>query len=176
MICPQCGYDMGNKSKCLRCGYEVKTLSVVNQKDEHGQDAQGDNNETIDIDPCNVFLTHPYGYDDDFGTGFGSPFDDPFVSIIDSLFGDPIGDLLGGLFGFDMSPPRHRMEEPPTPRKKKQGPIVVVDDIEIIEPEKDGEAKDDEQPEPGEPKDEEPHKKKSDSKIKNMFKRNNTRK
>ena len=179
MICPQCGYEMGNKSKCLRCGYEVKTLSVVTQKDENEQDArqQQEKPEVIDIDPCNVFLTHPYGYEDDFGTGFGSPFDDPFVSIIDSLFGDPIGDLLGGLFGFDMSPPRRHREEPLPPRKKKQGPIVVVDDIEIIEPDKEYEEKADmEEQKTDERTDGEQQKKKSESKIKNMFKRNNNRK
>ncbi|MDE7107921.1 MAG: hypothetical protein K2O39_06310, partial [Clostridiales bacterium] len=73
MICPQCGYDMGNKNKCLRCGYEVKNLSVVVEKDEPKKEQEENN--VIDIDPCNVFLTHPYGYEDDFGTGFGSPFD-----------------------------------------------------------------------------------------------------
>lgn len=136
MICPQCGYDMGNKNKCIRCGYEAKNLVVVEQKDRQKDEPEKEETETKIIDPCNVYLTHPYGYEDDFGTGFG-PSGDPFVSIIDSLFGgDPIGDLLGGLFGFDMSPPRsvHR-DEPQPAKRKKQGPVVVVDDVEVITPE-----------------------------------------
>ena len=170
MICPQCGYEMGNKNKCLRCGYEVKTLSVVVEKDEPKQERE----DVKVIDPCNVFLTHPYGYEDDFGTGFGSAFDDPFVSLIDSLFGDPIGDLLGGLFGFETvhnAPPPQN--DPPQPKRKKQGPVVVVDDIEIIEPDgtsKKSKPKTEQKTEQSEPQ------KKSDGKIKNMFKRNNNKK
>lgn len=179
MICPQCGYDMGNKSKCIRCGYEVKTLTVVTENDEKKQEQKQEKDETIVIDPCNVYLTHPYGYDDEYGTGYGSPFDDPFVSIIDSLFGDPIGDLFGGLFGFDMSPPRRpRREDPPPARRKKQGPIVVVDDIEIIEPEKE-----DKKTEKPHPQHQSEHKnpsgsahKKPNGKFKNMFKKNDHRK
>lgn len=143
MICPQCGYDMGNKNKCLRCGYEVKTLTVVSEEEQKKREEK-EEDDTIVIDPMNVFLTHPYGYEDDFGTGYGAPIDDPFVSIIDSLFGgDPFADLLGGLFGFGS--PRHRVvhEEPPPRKKKKQGPIIVVDDIEIIDPNKKEEDDDD---------------------------------
>lgn len=173
MICPQCGYDMGNKNRCLRCGYEVKTLTVVTEKDEQEREEK-EKDDTIVIDPCNVFLTHPYGYEDDFGTGYGSPFDDPFVSIIDSIFGDPIGDLLGGLFGFDMAPPHRQIrEESPPTKRKKQGPIVVVDDIEIIEPDKEEKSKTESKEQPQ--KTDEPRKKASD-KFKNIFKRNNNRK
>ena len=132
MICPQCGYDMGNKSKCLRCGYEVKTLAVVDESEQNEQ-RQEEHNDTKVIDPCNVYLTHPYGYDDDEGTGFG-PFGSPFASLFDDLFGDPISDLLGGLFGFDVSPRRSRIrEEEPPKKKRKQGPIVEVNEVEIIE-------------------------------------------
>lgn len=134
MICPQCGYDIGNKNKCVRCGFEVKTIAVVdNPKSEK---AGNDNTvETKVIDPCNVFLTHPYGYDDDFGTGFG-PFGDPFASLFDDIFGDPISDLLGGLFGINIGGTVRRtvVHEPEPPKKKKkQGPVIEVRDVEIIE-------------------------------------------
>ena len=170
MICPQCGYDMGNKNKCLRCGYEVKTLTVVSEEEQKKrEEKQKEEDDTIVIDPMNVFLTHPYGYEDDFGTGYGAPIDDPFVSIIDSLFGgDPFADLLGGLFGFG-SPRRHVVhEEPPPRKKKKQGPIIVVDDIEIIDPNKE------EEPEEEDPKDDNPTDN-TDTK-KNFFNRNKNKK
>lgn len=140
MICPNCGYDMGNKSKCIRCGHEVKTLAVVDVDAENKESKSGkeDKIETKVIDPCNVFLTHPGGYEgieEDYGMGFS--FGDPFASLFGDFFGDPIGDLLGGLFGIDLNPRRRarREEEEPPKKKRKQGPVVVVDDIEIIEPE-----------------------------------------
>lgn len=124
---------MGNKSKCLRCGYEIKNLAVVDENAEKN-DTEQEKIETKVIDPCNVFLTHPYGYEDDYGTGFG-PMGDPFASLFGDLFGDPISDLLGGLFGFDVIRPRrqtYREEEPPK-KKRKQGPVVVIDDIELFD-------------------------------------------
>lgn len=132
MICPQCGYDMGNRNKCYRCGYEAKTLAVVKESDKNDDDARDSEDvpETKVIDPCNVFLTHPNGYEDeeeDFAI-FGSP----FSSLFGDIFGDPIGDLLGGLFGIDLGPRRTVVREEPPKRKKKQGPIVEVDDVEII--------------------------------------------
>lgn len=134
MICPQCGYDMGNKNKCIRCGYENKDLAVVDTA-EDGNKNKKEDIETKVIDPCNVYLTHPYGYEDDYGTGFG-PFGDPFASLFDDMFGDPISDLLGGLFGINLGGSTRRTvirEEEPPKRKKKQGPIVEVNDVEIIE-------------------------------------------
>ena len=175
MICPQCGYDMGHKNKCLRCGYEVKTLTVVSEDEREDKSKDEDKDDTIVIDPMNVFLTHPYGYDDDFGTGYGAPMDDPFVSIIDSLFGgDPFADLLGGLFGFGPSRHRQFVEEPRPTKKKKQGPIIVVDDIEIIDPNKPDEDEDNESP----PEDDAPQDSSSDDtdKKKKIFKRNKNRK
>lgn len=128
MICPQCGYDMGNKNKCIRCGYEVKTLAVVDERaDGDEPKTEQEKTETKIIDPCNVYLTHPYGFEDDDGFG------DPFASLFGGLFGDPIGDLLGGLFGFDVSPRRSAFyEEEPPKKKRKQGPIVEVSDVEVI--------------------------------------------
>ena len=131
MICPHCGYDMGNKNKCLRCGYEVKDVAVSDgreRKDGHKKDDP----ETIVIDPCNVYLTHPYGYEDDDGVDY-----DPFADLFGNLFNDPISDLLGGLFGFDLNPfgrsSRRTVVDEPPPKKKKQGPIYVVDDVEILD-------------------------------------------
>ena len=94
MECPRCGYDMQNKSKCLRCGYEVKTLATVDVADEKKSKGTSDEEkiETKIIDPCNVYLTHPYGVDEEFDVSFGGG---GFGSIFDMLFGDPISDLLG---------------------------------------------------------------------------------
>lgn len=134
MRCPQCGYDMGNKNKCIRCGYEVHDVAVVKNDRDDNEEPKKEKQDEPDvkvIDPCNVYLTHPYGYDDDFGTGFG-PGGDPFASLFGDLFGDPIGDLLGGLFGFDVSPRRPRPEEPPK-KKKKTGPVVEVTDVEFLD-------------------------------------------
>ena len=132
MICPECGYDMGNRNKCYRCGFEVKTLTVVDNADkDESQNADEEKVETKVIDPCNVYITHPYGVEDEvFGSaGRG------FSSLFDELFGDPISDLLGGLFGINLNPRRSVFidDPPPQPKKKrKEGPIIVVDDIEII--------------------------------------------
>lgn len=131
MICPECGYDMGNRNKCYRCGFEAKTLVVVDDhEEEEPKKSKEEEVETKVIDPCNVYLTHPYGYEDYdvFGSSAG-----PFSSLFDELFGDPISDLLGGLFGINLNPRRTVVrEEPPPKPKRKQGPIIVVDDIEII--------------------------------------------
>ncbi|MBD5132769.1 MAG: hypothetical protein HDT28_09345 [Clostridiales bacterium] len=129
MICPQCGYDMGKKNKCIRCGYEASELTVFDEKEQAEREKEREQSETKVIDPCNVYLTHPYGYDEydsDFGMG------DPFGSLFGSLFGDPIGDLLGGLFGFDVRPQR-QVHEQPTKKGKKQGPVVEVRDVEMVD-------------------------------------------
>ncbi len=172
MICPQCGYDMGNKNKCIRCGYAVKTLAVV---DEHASDenVREEHNETKVIDPCNVYLTHPYGYEDDYDTGFG-PFGSPFSSLFDDLFGDPISDLLGGLFGFDIggSSRRSSVYEDESPKKKrKQGPVVEVRDVEIIDDKASPQHENKTNAEHDEVKDN-----KDNKSFKNPFKKNNKRK
>lgn len=140
MICPQCGYDMGNKNKCIRCGYTVKNLAVVDSHSQSdGSDGanehkkQNDEPETKVIDPCNVYLTHPYGYEDD-GMDFGPFGGSPFSSLFDDLFGDPISDLLGGLFGFDVTGGRSSAaRNEPQKKPKKQGPIVEVKNVEILD-------------------------------------------
>lgn len=130
MICPHCGYDMGKKNKCLRCGYEANELAVVDD-DKRDESVKEERSETKVIDPCNVFLTHPYGYDeyeDDIESS-----GDPFGDLFNDLFGDPISDLLGGLFGFNVGG-RPRRDERSQPKKgKKQGPVVEVDDVELVD-------------------------------------------
>ncbi|MDE7463658.1 MAG: hypothetical protein K2M48_01395 [Clostridiales bacterium] len=127
MVCPQCGYDMGNKSKCLRCGYEVKTLVTVDETRKKDED------ETKVIDPADVFISNGY---DDFDDSFGDPFD-PFSMLFGNVF-DPIGDLLGGLFGLDVRTSRStrnsRIVEPENePKRKKQGKVVEVNNVEFLD-------------------------------------------
>lgn len=140
MICPQCGYDMGNKNKCLRCGYTVKAPIPADERKQDGEGKREEKDEVKVIDPANVYVTHPYGYDgyeDDFGAGFGA-FGSPFSSLFDDLFGDPISDLLGGLFGINMGRPQQRnqrrSEEPPK-KRRKQGPVIELnkDQVEIVD-------------------------------------------
>ena len=97
MKCPNCGYDLPQgKSRCLRCGYQCKDLTVAASDDEAKNKRTQD--ETIDIDPDRVYISHgeqPRGgsiFDDIFGCfgGFGG-----------GLFGSVLDDLFGGLFGED---------------------------------------------------------------------------
>lgn len=146
MICPRCGYDMENKNMCLRCGYRVTDIAPVKNTEDNSESEKSKQEEveTKVIDPCNVYLTHPYGVDDDeyLSTGFGGG----FGSIFDVLFGDPF-DIIGDIFGMGprMRPHRQsyarqeRQEDPPK-KKRKQGPVVDVEpsEVEVIE---DGEPK-----------------------------------
>lgn len=125
MICPQCGYDIGNKNKCLRCGYEVKTLVVSDRKNnDEGRP------ETKVIDPDSVYISNG-GYDDSYA--------DPFDMLFGNIF-DPIGDLLGGLFGLDVRSHRSASfgyddEEEDYNRGKKggEGKVVEVKKVEILD-------------------------------------------
>lgn len=124
MICPQCGYDIGSKHKCMRCGYEVKTLVAVDETDAHKENKR-DEPETKVIDPDRVFISSGDEYGDDF-------FDDPFGSVFGSLFGfDPIGDLLGGLFGLDVRSSRREPEPKyiPSEEELEQGPHAEIDKV-----------------------------------------------
>ena len=153
MVCPQCGFDMGNKHKCMRCGYEVKTLAVMddteNKENGHGEE------ETVTrvIDPADVYISN--------GDAYGDDFSDPFSALFGDIF-DPIGSLLGGLFGFDVrSPfsafddePRERIEERESDKKNK---VVEVKKVEIFD-------------ENGNPIEQESKLKKTVNKIKNKVK------
>lgn len=129
MLCPQCGYDVGNEHRCKRCGYEIKTLATVDESRRKEEEKEP----TKIIDPRDTYITSEYGDFDVFGDGSSDPFDALFGSIF-----DPIGDLLGGLFGFDVKPfgrsnQRVNMYPDDKPQKKrKQGPIVEVDEVEVI--------------------------------------------
>ena len=132
MICPQCGYDMGRAHRCLRCGFEIKTLAVVDENDEKKEEHEHKEEEpsTVVIDPRNTYISNP---DEDYFDTF-DPFD-PFGSLFGGMF-DPIGDLLGGLFGFDIRGGSRRREEPPEPetkKRRKKGPIVEVNNVEILD-------------------------------------------
>lgn len=130
MLCPQCGYDVGNEHRCKRCGYEIKTLATVDESRRKEEEKEP----TKIIDPRDTYITSEYGGYDVFGDG---GFSDPFDALFGSIF-DPIGDLLGGLFGFDVNPfgrsnKRVNMYPDDKPQKKrKQGPIVEVDEVEVI--------------------------------------------
>lgn len=93
MLCPQCGYDMENNSKCVRCGYEVKTLAVIDENVNNEKDEP----ETRVIDPDATYISG--GERRTSGGGYS----DPFSSIFGDVF-DPIGSILGDLFGFSSSP------------------------------------------------------------------------
>ena len=57
MKCPNCGYDLPQgKSRCLRCGYQCKDLTVAASDDEAKNKRTQD--ETIDIDPDRVYISH----------------------------------------------------------------------------------------------------------------------
>lgn len=136
MICPQCGHDMGSAHRCLRCGYEVKNLAPVdssrsNDDGNERKNSEEENNTKV-IDPSNVYITT--SYDD----GYSGGYTDPFSSIFDDIFGDPLTSLLGGLFGFDIrgeSRSPHRHDEEPQKKKKKQGPVVEVKNVEFFDEE-----------------------------------------
>ncbi len=135
MICPNCGYDMGSANKCLRCGYTVKTLAVVDP-DNDEEVKKDDGEETIVIDPSETYISS-YDDDDDFG---GSVFADPFSALFGDVF-DPIGDILGGLFGIDIRPERPKKSQHATEqdviehkkRKREAAPVVEVKDVEIVD-------------------------------------------
>lgn len=125
MICPQCGYDIGNKNKCLRCGYEVKTLVTVDETEK-----KDDRPDTKIIDPSKVYISNG---EDDFDDGFF----DPFSMLFGNIF-DPIGDLLGGLFGLDVRSSHSSSRSSYTtqerePKRKKQGKVVEVNNVEFLD-------------------------------------------
>lgn len=112
MICPQCGYDIGTKHRCLRCGYEITSLVTVDEEETKRREKES----AKVIDPGATYLTDEYGYavDED-----DEPFAGPFGSLLEGIFGfDPFADLLGGFFGMGSMGGR--------PRKRKE---VYIDRI-----------------------------------------------
>ncbi len=129
MICPQCGYEMGSSHKCLRCGYEVKTLVTVDEKEQTKENKSKEEEPvTKVIDPDKVYISNA---DDGFDDGF----DDPFSMLFGDIF-DPIGSLLGGLFGFDAHSSHSsydRIQEQQPEQKKDKNKVVEVKKVEIYD-------------------------------------------
>lgn len=127
MICPQCGYDMGTAHRCLRCGYEVKTLVAVDEEEQRKREED----EIKVIDPENTYLTDEYGYavDEDEDVKYSDPFD----MLFGSLFGDPFSDLLGGLFGFDVSSRTEPRTAARQQEKSKKDDVVEVKKVEFLD-------------------------------------------
>ena len=130
MVCPQCGYDIGTKNKCVRCGYEVKTLAPIDEEEQKKRQEE----ETIVIDPQSTILTDEYGNsvdddDDEYYT-------DPISAIFDGLFGgDPFASLFGGfggLFG-DPQPRRSARKERAESSREKDRNIVEVKKVEFFD-------------------------------------------
>ncbi len=126
MVCPQCGYDMGRAHRCMRCGYEVKTLVTVDEDRSDGENKEEEPN-TVVIDPSNVYLSSEDDFDGEFDVF------DPFSALFGGMF-DPIGDILGGLFGVDMRAVRkEEMEQEKKKREKKNSKVVEVRNVEILD-------------------------------------------
>lgn len=109
MICPHCGYDMKNASKCLRCGYQERELSVVVKEEE-----------PTEIDADRIYLTG--GESESRGGGLFDLFDP-----LGSLFGGLFGDVLGDLFGFDSDNYEDEEEE------EELQEIVEVRKVELLD-------------------------------------------
>ena len=86
MKCPECGYDMGKSSKCLRCGYTVRAIVPVDPETiEHEEPKK---TKVINADDVRVSRGHGGGlFDSIFGGGLGSIFGGGIGSLFDSLFG-----------------------------------------------------------------------------------------
>ena len=92
MKCPQCGYDMANKSKCLRCGYTARDMVLIDPEkiEEEGEPKE----EKREIDPDDVRVSRAGGgglFESLFGSFFGGGFfgGSMFGGLFDSLFGEP---------------------------------------------------------------------------------------
>lgn len=86
MKCPKCGLDMANKSRCLRCGYTVKDVVLIDpekiEKEEEPKEVKRE------INPEDVRVSRAGGniFDSLFGGFFGGSM---FGGLFDSLFGEP---------------------------------------------------------------------------------------
>ncbi len=130
MICPQCGFDMGTKHRCLRCGFEVKTLVAVDEEEQKRRESEA----AKVIDPSNTYLTDEYGNSVDEEDSFS-----PFGSIFGDLFGfDPFADIFGSFFDVGVGVPhKHRevyMDREHDPDEDDGSPkIVEVNKVEILD-------------------------------------------
>ncbi len=98
MKCPNCGNNMKDSYRCLRCGFQFKGVA---KGDETSNDSKNDETETIEtreVSDSEVHLSRKHG-------GFGgSIFDDIFGGGIFGGFGgfggigSVFGDLFGGIF------------------------------------------------------------------------------
>lgn len=88
MKCPACGHEMGNRAKCLRCGYTITSIVPIDpEKIEKEKESEPERRE---VNPDDVHVSR---------AGGGSIFGDIFGG---GIFGG-IGDIFGSLFGgFDI--------------------------------------------------------------------------
>ena len=131
MICPQCGFDMGTRHRCLRCGYEIKTLVQVDEEEQKRRNKDA----AKVIDPNNTYLTDEYGNLVDDDDVF-----DPFGSLLENILGfDPFADLFGGFFGMGSAPRKRKRKEVYMDRIHEPGEddgkpkIVEVDNVEVVD-------------------------------------------
>ena len=92
MKCPACGHEMGNRAKCLRCGYTVTSIVPIDpEKIEKEKEEEPLRRE---VNPDDVHVSR---------AGGGSIFGDIFGGGIFGGIGDIFGSLFGGfdLFGDD---------------------------------------------------------------------------
>lgn len=87
MKCPKCGYDMGLRAQCLRCGYAVTSIVPIDPEKIEKEGEPRSSHRVVD--PDNVRVSRGQS---------GSVFDDIFGG---GLFGG-IGSIFGSLFGMDL--------------------------------------------------------------------------
>lgn len=137
MKCPICGEEIAKgKAKCLRCGYEVRDLSVTVQpeKEEPVQ--------THDIDPSRVHLSGGSSssrggsiFGDFFGGGL-------FGGILDGIFGDIFGSVGYDEYGDDDGPADYDDFGNPISANIYDRDFVEVKDVEYIDDEPEEKKKD----------------------------------
>ena len=87
MKCPKCGHDMGQRAKCLRCGYAVTSIVPIDPEKIEKEDEPRSSHRVVDPDEVRMSRNGGGGFFDDiFGGG---------------LFGG-IGSIFGSLFGMDL--------------------------------------------------------------------------
>ena len=87
MKCPKCGYDMANKSKCLRCGYTARDIVLIDPEKIEKEEVPKE--ERREINPDDVRVSRAGGgsiFDSIFGSFFGGSM---FGGLFESLFGEP---------------------------------------------------------------------------------------